>query len=100
MDIVAWLRDLGLSQYEQAFRDNHIGAELLSALTEADLREIGVASLGHRRRLLGAIAGLAGTADTRPRAADLADPEPAPGPRAERRQLTVLFCDLVGSTEL
>jgi class 3 adenylate cyclase/tetratricopeptide (TPR) repeat protein len=115
VDITAWLRGLDLTQYEQAFRDNHIGAELLPTLTEADLREIGVASLGHRRRLLAAIAALAGNAAeagphapgpgaATPHAAGAAaatatDSAPA-GPQAERRQLTVLFCDLVGSTVL
>ena len=56
MDIAAWLRGLGLERYEQAFRDNDITADLLPTLTEADLREIGVASLGHRRKLLTAMA--------------------------------------------
>jgi len=66
VDIAVWLRDLGLPQYERAFRDNDIGEELLPTLTEADLREIGVASLGHRKQLLAAIARLAATADARP----------------------------------
>jgi hypothetical protein len=59
MDVGAWLRDLGLGHYEQAFRDNHIDAGLLPTLTADDLREIGVVSLGHRKRLLAAIATLA-----------------------------------------
>jgi class 3 adenylate cyclase len=104
VDIVAWLRGLSLPQYEQAFRSNDIGAELLPTLTEADLREIGVASLGHRRRLLEAIAALRGGAEgTAPVRGDDGRPGPprAPAePQAERRQLTVVFADLVGSTAL
>ena len=56
MDVLGWLRNLGLEQYEAIFRDNHIDASLLLSLTNEDLKEIGVASLGHRRKLLGAIA--------------------------------------------
>ena len=59
MDVGAWLRELGLGQYEQAFRDNDIEAGMLSTLAANDLREFGVASLGHRKRLLAAIAALA-----------------------------------------
>ena len=66
MDVGAWLRGLGLGQYEQAFRDNDIGADLLPTLAADDLRELGVASLGHRKLLLAAIATLAGPADPRP----------------------------------
>jgi hypothetical protein len=58
MDVKGWLRDLGLGQYEQAFRDNDIDAGLLPTLTADDLRELGVVSLGHRKRLLAAIATL------------------------------------------
>ena len=59
MDIAAWLDGLGLKQYEEAFRGNHIDRELLATLTSDDLREMGVASVGHRKRLLAAIAALA-----------------------------------------
>jgi class 3 adenylate cyclase len=108
LDIATWLRSLGLPRYEQAFRDHHIGAELLPDLTSADLREIGVASLGHRKRLLAAIDALAGTdAAPSPAAAPVpSSPEARPGSLAgavapaERRQLTVLFCDLVDSAAL
>ncbi len=97
MDLAEWLRGLGLEQYAPAFRDNDIDAEVLLRLTAEDLRELGIASIGHRRRLLDAIAALGGS-DTRP------SPTEAPAPvspgAAERRQLTVMFCDLVGSTAL
>jgi class 3 adenylate cyclase len=98
MDVVAWLRGLGLEQYAPAFRDNDVDAEVLPELTAGDLIGLGVTSIGHRRKLLAAIAALgAGTtiavATTAPRHAPMqAD--------AERRQLTMMFCDLVGSTEL
>ena len=59
MDVGAWLRELGLGQYEQAFCDNDIEVGMLSTLAANDLRELGVASLGHRKRLLAAIAALA-----------------------------------------
>ena len=66
MDIAAWLRGLGLGQYEQVFRDNDVDAELLPRLSAEDLKEIGVASLGHRRSSLDAIAALRGGPDGRP----------------------------------
>ena len=96
MDVGVWLRDLGLQQYEAQFRKNDIDAEVLSDLTDPDLEKIGV-SLGHRKRLLKAIAALAGPAAAQ-RAA--ATPIPPVVDAAERRQLTVMFCDLVGSTAL
>jgi class 3 adenylate cyclase/predicted ATPase len=98
MDIAAWLQGLGLERYVPAFRDNDIDAEVLLKLTAEDLISIGVTSVGHRRKLLEAIASL-GVAV--PAAVVTA---PAPGAPAqidaERRQLTVMFCDLVGSTAL
>ena len=98
MDIAEWLRGLGLDQYASAFRDNDIDAEVLRRLTAEDLRELGVASVGHRRRLLDAIAALS---DGPPAAeATPADAASAATAEAERRQLTIMFCDLVGSTEL
>jgi class 3 adenylate cyclase len=103
VDVGVWLRGLGLGRYEQAFRDNDIDADLLPTLAEDDLRELGVASLGHRKRLLAAIAALAGPADPRPRQRRLRGPSPPPAsaaPQAERRQLTVMFVDMVGSTAL
>src|ERR1700730_18053588 len=98
MDIAAWLQGLGFARYVPAFRDNEIDWEVLPKLTSEDLREIGVAAIGHRRKLLDAIAALGATV---PPAAVTAAPSDAPAPTdAERRQLTVMFCDLVGSTEL
>src|ERR1700756_5200352 len=98
MDVAAWLQGLGLERYVPAFRDNEIDWEVLPKLTSEDLREIGVAAIGHRRKLLDAIAALGATA---PAAAVTAAPSDAPAPvEAERRQLTVMFCDLVGSTPL
>jgi class 3 adenylate cyclase/tetratricopeptide (TPR) repeat protein len=98
MDVAAWLRDLKLERYVSAFRDNDIDAEVLPKLTAEDLISIGVTSVGHRRKLLDAIAGLGMAVPTAVVGA------PAPGGPvqvdAERRQLTVMFCDLVGSTAL
>ena len=100
MDIGGWLRGLGLERYEQAFRENEIDLRVLPELTADDLKELGVAAIGHRRLLLKAIADLAASAG-RAAAEDVpaASPASAPG-EAERRQLTVMFCDLVGSTAL
>jgi class 3 adenylate cyclase len=103
VDIGAWLKDLGLERYEQAFRDNDIDIDLVSDLTEADLEKLGVASLGHRKILLRAMEALRRPlpelGDGATAIADEATPAP-PRSEAERRQLTVLFVDLVGSTEL
>ena len=96
MDVTEWLRSLGLEQYAPAFEQNHISPELLPSLSGDDLKELGVASLGHRRAMLAAIAGLRAG----PAAAAVSTPKPAAGAAAERRQLTVMFCDLVGSTAL
>jgi class 3 adenylate cyclase/tetratricopeptide (TPR) repeat protein len=97
MDIAAWLRGLGLEQYAPAFAENHIRPELLPELTSDDLKELGVASVGHRREILAAIArSLAVPSGS----ADVSAPEATAAAAAERRQLTVLFCDLVGSTAL
>jgi class 3 adenylate cyclase/tetratricopeptide (TPR) repeat protein len=109
VDVAQWLRSLGLAQYEQAFRDNAVDAEILARLTSDDLKDIGVTAVGHRRKLLEAIALLGGApaapsgARPRPptrRPARPVAPAPRSGPDAERRQLTVMFCDLVGSTAL
>src|SRR5207247_5999028 len=99
MDVADWLRTLRLEQYEPAFRANEIDARVLPSLTAEDLKDLGVTLVGHRRRLLDAIAAL--RAET-PAAAvtAAASGDASAQPEAERRQLTVMFCDLVGSTEL
>jgi SAM domain (Sterile alpha motif) len=97
MDIGGWLRGLGLGQYEALFRESEIDAEVLPELTESDLSQLGV-PLGHRKRLLKAIAAL-GAAETAPASASRPLRKDAV-PHGERRQLTVMFCDLVGSTAL
>jgi class 3 adenylate cyclase len=108
MDVGDWLRTLGLQRYEAIFRENDVSGEVLGHLTADDLKELGVAGVGHRRQLLVAIAAL------RPGDASAEDPVPLP-PRlpanptdgldtsqasAERRPLSVMFCDLIGSTAL
>jgi class 3 adenylate cyclase/predicted ATPase len=94
MDVAAWLRGLGLERYEAAFRDNEIDWEALPKLTAEDLKDLGVLLGGHRRKLLEAIAALRGESGPQRPAADQV------ASTAERRQLTVMFCDLVGSTAL
>src|SRR5262249_9929311 len=101
MDLGGWLRNLGLEQYEAAFRENAIDANVLPDLTDQDLEKLGVL-LGHRRKLLRAIANLQ---EIENGAAAVAVPitPPAASPpvdAAERRQVTVMFSDLVGSTAL
>ena len=102
MDVAGWLRSLGLSQYEVNFRDNKIDADVLPELTADDLKDIGVSAVGDRRRLLAAIAALFG--ETPSASAAPSSPRPTParglGIPAERRPVTVMFCDLVGSTSL
>jgi class 3 adenylate cyclase/predicted ATPase len=101
MDIFAWLRGLGLERYEQAFRENAIDEAILPKLTAEDLRELGVTAVGHRRILLDAIAAL--RAETfRDTAEHSFEPDRSGGkaPEAQRRQLTIMFADLVGSTAL
>src|SRR5215467_13442698 len=93
MVVAAWLQGLGLGRYVPAFRDNEIDWEVLPKLTSEDLREIGVAAIGHRRKLLDAIATLSASEPTSAVTAPASND-------AERRQLTVMFCDLVGSTPL
>jgi class 3 adenylate cyclase len=98
MDVAAWLQGLGLERYVPAFRENEIDWDALPKLSAEDLKDLGVVLGGHRRRLLDAIAALGVTA---PAASATVAPRDAPAlAEAERRQLTVMFCDLVGSTEL
>jgi hypothetical protein len=103
MDVVVWLRSLGLEQYEAVFRKNEIDESVLPDLTEDHLRELSF-SLGARLKILKAIAALGKHADTTSPSADAATSPTVPGltpeDRAERRQVTVMFSDLVGSTAL
>src|SRR5271166_4662992 len=102
MDVGGWLKGIGLGHYEANFRDNKIDADVLPKLTADDLRDVGVSAVGDRVRLLAAIAAL--TAATPPVDASASPPQSAPPkgphPSAERRPITVMFCDLVGSTGL
>src|SRR5262249_49371434 len=104
MDVTAWLRGLGLEQYIQLFRDNDIDGEILCEMTAEDLKDLGISSFGHRRRLFNAITVLRGEpakGGVAQSATGATSAPPLPPPiDAERRQLTVMFCDLVGSTEL
>jgi predicted ATPase/class 3 adenylate cyclase len=101
MDIAAWLQQLGLERYAQAFRDNEIEADILSTLTAEDLSDLGVTVVGHRRKLLNAIDALAARDEgSRERSATPSPSADARRGEAERRQLTVMFVDLVGSTAL
>jgi hypothetical protein len=96
MDLGGWLRSLGLEEYETAFRQNHIDDTILPSLTAEDLKDLGIGSIGHRRKLIDAIALLRADATTK---APPGLPKPAQD-TAERRQVTVMFSDLVGSTAL
>src|SRR6516162_6173152 len=109
IDVAEWLRGLGLGQYAEAFAANDIDIEVLPELTADDLIGLGVASIGHRRKLLAAIAALRSGAPEpvieTPPGNPLPNPPPLAGEgrvgaEAERRQLSVMFCDLVGSTPL
>ncbi|HEY1888749.1 MAG TPA: AAA family ATPase, partial [Roseiarcus sp.] len=102
MNVDGWLRNLGLDKYEAVFRENGIDEQVLRHITAEDLREIGVATVGDRRKLLAAIAQLAKPS---PSMELRTPPSPAVRPKAaevsaERRPITVMFCDLVGSTSL
>src|SRR3954454_6418168 len=97
MDVAAWLKGLGLERYLPAFRDNEIDWDALPKLSAEDLKDLGVVLGGHRRRLLDAIAALGATV---PASVTTALRDPRAPADAERRQLTVMFCDLVGSTSL
>jgi class 3 adenylate cyclase/predicted ATPase len=104
MDLGGWLRSLGLERYEGAFRENEIDERVLPSLTQEDLKEIGVGPVGHRRILLEAIAALRADTSGKAPSAEAAPssivPSVSPEDRAERRQVTVMFSDLVGSTAL
>jgi class 3 adenylate cyclase len=96
IDVADWLRRLGFDQYVPAFAANDIDSEVLPELTAEDLVGLGISSIGHRRKLLAAIAALR---DEAPQATAASTPAVITA-AAERRQLTVMFCDLVGSTPL
>src|SRR3954468_6259943 len=98
MDVADWLRALGLQRYEAAFRANDVNVEVLPTLTADDLKELGITSIGHRRRILGAIAKLLQDDSTSLPAAKPSDDRSASIPAedavsqgGERRQLTVMF---------
>src|ERR1700752_3349948 len=100
MNMAEWLRGLGLERYEQAFRENRIEADVLPSLTVEDLKDLGVTLVGDRRRLLDAIAGLSKKHIQEPQAElsegigrSLAPTGGTAAAEAERRQLTVMFCD-------
>jgi class 3 adenylate cyclase len=108
MNVASWLRMIGLEQYEPKFRENKIDVDLLPSLTADDLKDLGVNLVGDRHRLLDAIASLraeatpVGKAAATPSAAAAAPDSAAVSTATDpqRRQLTLLFCDLVGSTAL
>src|ERR1700723_1350555 len=101
MELVVWLRSLGLGKYEAVFRENEIDETVLPNLTAEDLKELGGTALGHRRKLLDAIPALrndtSGKAPFVDAGTTLSTPSAHPEDRAERRQVTVMFSDLVGS---
>jgi class 3 adenylate cyclase len=105
MDVGVWLRSLGLGQYEATFRDNEIDGAVLPRLTVDDLKDLGVTVVGHRRKIMSAIEELNAASVTRADA--IKPPQTHASPSfgtssdgAERRPITVMFCDLVGSTSL
>ena len=101
MDVVVWLRSLGLERHEASFRENEIDETILPGLTAEDLKDLGVGIVGHRRKILDAIAALRAD-ETAKGPSTTATPrtETTPEDRAERRQVTVMFSNLVGSTAL
>ena len=102
-EVGRWLEELGLSEYAEAFAENRIDADVLPTLTNDDLKDIGVLAVGDRRKLVNAIVALSERdGETTDEIASKLDTqrEPERTREAERRQLTVMFCDLVGSTEL
>ena len=101
MDLRAWLRSLGLEQYEATFRENAIDDTVVRSLTVEDLKDLGVGIVGHRRKLLDAIAALRTDASPKvPLSTALPTIDKTPVDTAERRQVTVMLSDLVGSTAL
>jgi hypothetical protein len=99
MDVGGWLRGLGLGQYEEKFRDNRIDADLLPQLTDVGLKDIGVSALGDRLRLPKAITALVGAKSPGdvPPSPSKSSPPKGPAVSAERRPITVMFCDLASA---
>ena len=97
VDVAEWLRNLGLERYVSVFQENDVNADVLCHLTAEDLKELGVATVGHRRQLLRAVAELRDDAATLQVATHNT---PRSTSAVERRHITVLFCDIVGSTSL
>ena len=108
MDVADWLRRLGLGQYEAAFHENSVTVDVLPSLTLEDLRDLGITAVGHRRRLLDAIAALRAdrelasdpSSGVQTTGAAHDDQHRSPQSAAERRQISVMFCDVVGFTTL
>ena len=105
MDVGVWLGNLGLGQYEAAFQDNEIDGAVLPKLTLDDLKDLGVAVVGHRRKIMSAteelnIASVAHATAMKPRQTQAPSSVVAGSDGAERRPITVMFCDLVGSTSM
>lgn len=103
-EVRQWLDELGLGQYADAFEENAVDTDLLSDLDDSDLEKLGVSLLGHRKRILKAIATCDSKSDDDSRTSSATSPvmqeAPARAGEVERRQITVMFCDLVGSTKL
>jgi len=99
MDVADWLRSLGLERYQAAFREHEITAAVLPNLSADDLKELGVVAVGHRRRLMDAVALLRGGNEPA-HIESLRTPHDSGQPAAERRQVSVMFCDMVDSTPL
>ena len=100
MDLAGWLQSLGFERYAAVFLENEIDETVLPSLTSEDLKDLGIKTVGHRRKLLNAIALLRGDAAAKASSPIVLDQNAVPADTAERRQVTVMFVDLVGSTEL
>ncbi|HYZ25208.1 MAG TPA: adenylate/guanylate cyclase domain-containing protein, partial [Rhodopila sp.] len=108
MNVADWLRTLGLERYEAVFRENAVSADLIPSLTAEDIKDLGITAVGDRRRLMDAIAKLhrkgelALHVSTGDPATGFADevPDRTPQSAAERRQVSVMFCDMMDSTQL
>jgi predicted ATPase/class 3 adenylate cyclase len=100
MELADWLRSLGLEKYEAAFRENEIDESVLPNLTAGDLKDLGVTAVGHRRKLLEAIRQLGSETSAGPTSTNVSPPTPTNDATAERRHVTVMFSDLVGSTAM